>query len=138
LFELTGKTSGNEERQTTEFVRSLMYGAAENVPKARKFPVSCKFPTVIELGIIVSESRGSGAAVSETVTVAVFETTLPSAFVNSAVIVVLPALAPATSPDAFTEAIDGALELHWIWFELVTFCWRPVLPDVPSAINWLV
>ena len=138
MFELIGKTSGAEERQVTEFVRSLTYGATENVPYARKFPVSCKFPTVIELGIIVSESRGSGAAVSETATAAVFETTLPSAFVNSAVIVVLPALAPVTSPDAFTVAIDGALELHWIWVELVTFCWRPVLPDVPSAINWLV
>jgi hypothetical protein len=138
LFELTGKTSGAEERQATEFVRSLTYGAAENVPNARKFPVSCKLPTVIELGMIVSESRGSGAAVSETATAAVFDTTLPSAFVNTAVIVLVPELKPVRRPDALTVAIDGMLELHWIWVELVTFCWRPVLPDVPSAINWLV
>jgi hypothetical protein len=135
---LTGKTSGAEERQTTEFVRSLTYGATENVPTARKFPVSCKFPTEIELGTIVSESKGSGAGALETATVAVPDTTLPSVFVRTAVILVLPALEPVTSPDAFTEAMDGALELHWVWVELVTFCWRPVLPDVPRAINWLV
>jgi hypothetical protein len=137
-FELTGKTSGAEERQVTELVRSLTYGAAEKVPNARKFPVSCKFPTVIEFGMMVSESRGSGAAVSDTATVALFETTLPSAFVNSAEIVVLPELEPVTSPAAFTEAMDGALELHLILVELVTSCCRPVLPDVPSAISWLV
>jgi hypothetical protein len=130
--------SGNEERQVTEFVRSLTYGAAENVPNARKFPVSCKLPTVIELGMIVSESRGSGAGEFETATVAVPDTTLPSAFVNSAVMVALPAFEPATSPEALTEAMDGLLELHLIWVELVTSVWRPVLPEVPSAINWVV
>jgi hypothetical protein len=115
-----------------------VYGGDENVPTARKFPVSCKFSTVIELGMIVSESRGSGAAVSETATVAVFDTTLPSGFVNNAVMVLVPALKPLTSPDAFTEAIDGMLELHCIWTEAVTSSRRPLLPEVPSAINWLV
>src|ERR1700733_7315610 len=130
--------SGNEERQVTEFVRSLTYGAAENVPKARKFPVSCRLPTLSELGMIVSESSGSGAGVLETATVAVPDTTLPSAFVNSAVMVALPGLEPVTSPEALMEAIDGLLEVHLIWFELVTSVWRPVFPEVPSAINWVV
>jgi hypothetical protein len=62
--------------------------------------------------MIVSESRGSGAGVLETATVAVPDTTLPSAFVNSAVMVVLPALEPVTSPEALTEAMDGLLERH--------------------------
>ena len=74
----------------------------------------------------------------ETATVAVPDATLPSAFVNSAVMVALPALKPVTSPEALTEAMDGLLELHLIWVELVTSVWRPVLPEVPSAINWLV
>src|SRR5271167_4469973 len=111
---LTGKTLGNAEIQVRlgEFVRSLTKGAVAYVPIARNCPVSCKLPTDTVLGIMVSESRGSGAAVSETVTVPVFDTTLPSAFVNSAVMVLVPALRPVTSPAALTVAIEGMLELH--------------------------
>src|ERR1039458_1102029 len=36
----TGKDSGREESQVTELVRSLTFGEVENVPMARKFPVS--------------------------------------------------------------------------------------------------
>jgi hypothetical protein len=36
----------------------------------------------MELGMMVSESRGSGAAVIATTTLAVLDTTLPSEFVN--------------------------------------------------------
>ena len=85
--------------------------------------------------MMVSESRGSGAAVREIATVAVPDTTLPSGFVNSAVMVVDPALTPSASPDALTVAIVGMLELHVIWDELVTSVLRPVLPVVASAIN---
>lgn len=54
---LTGKTLGTEEIQDSvvEFVRSLTNGEVENVPIARNCPVSCKLPTVMALGITVSE-----------------------------------------------------------------------------------
>ena len=104
--------SGAEESQVTEFVRSLTYGGVANVPTARKFPVSCKFPTVIELGMMVRESRGSGAAVRLTVTLAVLDTTLPSEFVNTAVMVPVPALKPFARPVALIETMDGLLEVH--------------------------
>ena len=42
----------------------------------------CKFPTVSEFGIMVSESRGSGAAVIEIATLAVLDTK-PRYFDNS-------------------------------------------------------
>jgi hypothetical protein len=84
--------------------------------------------------MMVRESSGSGAGVIETATVAVLETTLPSEFVNTAVTVLL----PVASPVALTETTDGRLEFHLIWVELVTSCWRPVLPEVPSAMNWPV
>jgi hypothetical protein len=135
LFELTGKTSGAEDSQVTVFVRSLTYGTVENVPTARKFPVSCKLPTVITGGMIVSESRGSGAAVRETVTAAVFDTTVPSGFFKSAVTVALPELTPVTCPLELTETIEGLLELQAICEELVTFVTSPLLPSVPNAIN---
>src|SRR5438309_1092984 len=105
---------------------------------ARNCPEPCRFPTVIELGIMVSESRGSGAGVIETATVAVFDTTLPSEFVNTAVTVLLPALTPVARPVGLMETMDGTLELQTIWDDLVTSCWRPVLPEVPSAMNWPV
>ena len=95
-------------------------------------------PTVIELGTMVSESRGSGAVVAVTVMLAVLETTLPSLFVSSAVMVLVPALTPVASPVALTVAMDGLLELHLICAELVTSDCRPVLPEVPSATNWPV
>jgi hypothetical protein len=61
---------GSEEIQLTELVRSLTVGGVEYVPIARKFPVSCRLPTAIALGIMVSESRGSGAGVEVVVIVA--------------------------------------------------------------------
>jgi len=54
------------------------------------------------------------------------------------VIVVVPTLKPVANPVALTVATDGMLELHVIWLELVTFVCRPVVPEVPSAINWPV
>jgi hypothetical protein len=84
---LTGKTSGKEESQVTELVRSRTVGEVEKVPMARKFPVSCKLPTVIVLGIMVSESKGSGAGEDVTLTIADAEAPVPSAFVHTAVIV---------------------------------------------------
>src|ERR1035438_1558514 len=87
LFLLTGKTFGTEEIQlgVGELVRSLTYGAVAKIKNARNWPVSCRLPTVMVLGTIVSERRGSGAAVNATATVAVPDTTLPSALDNSAV-----------------------------------------------------
>jgi hypothetical protein len=134
----TGNTLGAEEIQVTWLVRSLTCGELANVPMARKFPVSCKLPTVMLLGIIVSESSGSGACVEVTVTDAVADTTLASGFVHIAVIPLEPALTPVTSPEALTVAMVGMLELHWMLVELVTFSWSPVLPDVPRAMNWPV
>jgi hypothetical protein len=136
----TGKLFGKVEIHVSvgELVRSLTVGVLENVPIARNCPVSCRLPTVIELGMMVSESRGSGAVVATTVMLAVLETTLPSLLVNSAVIVLVPVLTPVASPVALTVAIEGALELHLIWAELVTSDCSPLLPEVPSAINWLV
>ncbi len=87
---------------------------------------------------MVSESRGSGADVTATVTVAIDDTTLLSGFVHFAVIVVLPALTPVASPEALMVAIVGMLELHASCDEFVTSCWRPVLPEVPNAMNWPV
>jgi hypothetical protein len=89
------------------------------------------------------ESRGSGAAVSVTVAVAVAETTVPSGFCTSAVIVVLPWLAPVTTPlpDASPDvmvAIDGMLDFHVVCVELVTSTSKPVVPEVASAMNWPV
>ena len=106
--------AGAEESQVTEFVRSLTVGEVEYVPIARKFPVSCKLPTVILPGIMMSESRGSGAAVSVTATVAVADTTLASGFVHSAVIVVEPGFAPVASPEGLMLAIVGILDVHLI------------------------
>src|ERR1700758_3626935 len=91
LLVLTGNESGKEESQVTELVRSLTKGTVEYVPMARNCPVSCKSPTVIAFGMIVSESRGSGAGVRVTVTDAVADKTDPSELVNTAVIVVAPA-----------------------------------------------
>src|ERR1700720_3541934 len=52
---VTGKTFGADVIQVAELVRSLTVGAVENVPIARNCPVSCKLPTVIVLGRMVSE-----------------------------------------------------------------------------------
>jgi hypothetical protein len=136
-FESTGKSLGKLEIQVVvgELVRSLTYGAVENVPIARNCPVSCKLSTVIELGMIVSESKGSGGEVSETEMLAVLDTTVPSVFVSCAVMVVEPTPTPVASPVELTVAMEGLLELHVIWEELVTLVSNPVVPDVPRAIN---
>ena len=92
---------------------------------------------------MVSDRSGSGGAVSVAVTVPFAETMEPLGFFTSAVMVVLPAAAPVTtplpdeSPDV-TDATDGTLELHVVCGELVTSTSRPVVPDVASAMNWPV
>lgn len=136
-FVFTGKIFGAEDSHVTEFVRSRTVGGVENVPMAKNWPVSCRFPTVTEVGISVSERSGSGAGVVVTVTAAVAETTDPSGFVSSAVIVVLPALTPVTKPAGLIVAMEGALELHAICFEPVTSSCTPD-PAVASATNWPV
>jgi hypothetical protein len=135
---LTGKTLGSEESHVTEFVRSRTVGAVEKVPIAMKFPVSCKLPTLIELGIMVSDSRGSGAGDEVTSTVAVASATLPSGLVQSAVMVEIPGLTPAASPVELTVATVGMLELQVRLGESVTFICSVVVPTVPSAMNWAV
>jgi hypothetical protein len=83
-------------------------------------------PTLILLGIMVSESRGSGGAVVVTVTVAVAVSTVLSAgFVNSAVMAVVPGLTPWATPlpvasPEVIEATVGMLETHLISGEFVT------------------
>jgi hypothetical protein len=146
----TGKTLGKVEIQVSvgEFVRSLTYGAVENVPIAKNCPDPCKLRTVSEFGIIVSESRGSGAGVEVTVTEAVAVNTLagvePEAgFVHSAVMVVDPTLTPLTTPfpegsPEVIEAYVGMLEVHVSCGEFVTSWIRPELPYVARAINWPV
>ena len=89
---------------------------------------------MIALGIMVNDSSGSGAGVDVTVTAAVAETIEPSGFVNSAVILLVPALTPAARPVEFTVATEGMLELHLICLELVTSCCTPV-PEVARAMN---
>ena len=93
-------------------------------------------PTVIVLGIMMSDCKGSGAGEEVTFTVADAEDAVPSGFVNIAVIVVWPGLAPVTIPVvAPTEATDGAVEIHEIPVASVTSSFRPVVPEVPSAMN---
>lgn len=126
----TGNILGKAEIQVTESVRSRSYGALEKVPIAKNCPVPCKLRTESELGMIVSESRGSGAGVEVTVTDAVAVTTLlglpPLAgFVHSAVMVAEPALTPLTTPfpegsPEVIEAYVGTLEIHVSCDEFVT------------------
>jgi hypothetical protein len=119
----TGKESGKEDIQVVfgSFVRSRTNGTSENVPIARNWPVSCRLPTVSELGTMVSESSGSGAAVTEMLIVALAVTTVLSGFVHIAVIVVFPGLTPFTTPVELTEAMVGMLELHVRFEDWVTF-----------------
>src|ERR1017187_7526031 len=87
---------------------------------------------------MVRESRGSGAGVTATLSVAVPVTTVPSALVSSAMTVSVPALTPVTTPVALTVAMDGLVETHLIWLELLTSVSKPVAPEVPSATSWVV
>jgi hypothetical protein len=148
---------GKEEIQVTESVRSLTYGAVENVPIAKNCPDPCIFPTVSVPGIIVSEVIGSGGGVFVTETDAVAFTTYAgveplAGFVHSAVMLAVPTFTPLARPGGslahtgvqvcvgarvvLTVAIDGILELHVICCEFVTSSVRPELPIVASAMNW--
>jgi hypothetical protein len=82
LFVVTGNRFGKEVSHVAVFVMSLTYGGVENVPMARNCPLPPKLPTVIELGITVTESRSCGVAVIVVVNVAEPETTLPSELVS--------------------------------------------------------
>jgi hypothetical protein len=110
----TGKTLGAEEIQFSvgEFVRSLVAGGVENVPIARNCPVSCKLPTVIEVGMMASDRKFCGAAVMESAIVEMLDTTVPSGFNNTAVMTAVPVPKFVTSPVALTDATDGILELQ--------------------------
>src|SRR5665213_3216599 len=137
VFVFTGKTLGVAEVHVRvgEFVRSRTYGTLENVPIAKNCALSCRLPTVIALGMMVSDSRGSAGGVLETAMVALAVTTLLSGFVSSAVTVVMPAALPVARPAPLTTAIEGLLELHAIAGELVTSLRSPVLPLVAMATN---
>jgi hypothetical protein len=119
---LMGKTLGVAEIQVRlgEFVRSLTVGAVENVPIARNCPVSCKLPTVIELGIMVSETRLPPPAPPpppEAATVTFeLELTGPLNAVLLAVIVVVPAATAVTSPEGLTVATEGVVEVQFTPF----------------------
>jgi hypothetical protein len=135
LFVVTGKTFGAVVIHWVEFVTSRTYGGVENVPIARNCPEPCKFCRPIELGMIVSESRSCGAAVSVVANVAVFDITEPSLLVSTAVIVLLPAPKSLASPPALIEPAEGTLEFHFNCEELVTSCCKPVVPEVARAMN---
>jgi hypothetical protein len=135
LFVVTGKTFGADVIQVAEFVRSRTYGAVANVPIARNCPEPCKFPKLIPLGMIERESRSCGAAVSAVVSAAVFDTTEPSLFVSTAVMVLLPAAKFLASPVALIEPAVGKLEIHFNCGEAVMTCCKPVVPEVAIAIN---
>jgi hypothetical protein len=122
LFVVTGKTLGADVIHVAVFVRSRTYGGLEKIP--------------MELGITVSESRSCGAAVRVVVSVAVFDTTEPSLFVSSAVMVLFAAAKFLASPVALIEPAVGTLELHFSCGELVISCCRPVVPEVARAMNW--
>ena len=102
---------------------------------ARNCPVSCKSPTEIEAGIMVSESSGSGAEVRETVIFAVADTTDVSGFVHSAVMVVVPWLTAVARPPVVMVAIWMLEELHVTLLVMSTVAPEEV---VPMAMNWAV
>jgi hypothetical protein len=82
---------------------------------------------------MVSESRGSGAVVSKTVTVAVPVITLALEFVHSAVMVLVPELTPEASPPAVMVATEGMLDSHVSCDIPVMFSVTPLL-KVPRAV----
>src|ERR1700733_1211273 len=94
----------------------------------------------MEVGMIWSESSGSGAGVSVTSADEKLDTIDPSGFFNSALIVLVPWLTPVTMPlpeasPVVTVATDGMLESHVICGELVSSSSRPLAPNVASAMN---
>lgn len=143
LFVLTGKTLGKEEIQVSvgEFVRSLTVGAVENVPMARNCPVSCKLPTVIELGIIVSETSTppptAPCPVPVTTRVAL-ELTGPLNAVALAVMTVVPALTPVATPEELTVATAGTLEVQVTVPVIFSVDEWLEFPYVPMAVNCAV
>src|ERR1035438_5322674 len=107
---------------------------------ARKFPVSCKLPTVMELGMMVSEISDVEEVTpvpvgSVTVTVALAETG-PLNPIADAVIIAVPAPSAVTTPlDAPTCAMPGEDEVQVtpvvrFWVER-----RAALPNSPVAVN---
>ena len=108
-------------------VISSRNGCVEKVPYARNCAVPSKLRSVTVLGRTLIDSKGSGAGDEVTVTVAVLAATLLPAGVlaYSAVIVVVPTLAPWATPlpearPVVTPAIEEILELHVSCGELVT------------------
>jgi len=129
-------------------VRSLTYGGVEYVPKARYCPVIPLFETVVPPGTMLMESRGSvpiapppvpvlpePEAVTLSVTAAL---TGPLKAVAFAVMIVEPTPTAVTSPDEFTVATEGVLELH-VTRVVTSFVlgWL-ALPNVPVAVNCAV
>ncbi len=90
--------------------------------------------------MIWSDSRGSGAGVSVTWTDEELDTSDPSGFFNSAVMVLVPRLTPVAIPlpearPVVIVATDGMLESQVNCGELVTSSSRPFDPNVASAMN---
>jgi hypothetical protein len=111
---LTGKILGAEESHVTELVTSLTVGEVEYVPIARKFPVSCKFPTVIVLGIMVSESKVA-PPVPPPPLVTVIVAVAPVDPAMLAEIVAVPMDTAVDNPDELTVATAGVLEVQITW-----------------------
>jgi hypothetical protein len=154
-LELTGNEFGKEESQVVPavFVTSLTVGAVSKVPIARKLPVSCNSPTVIELGMMVSEISPFDSVVPVvpppvTVTCTPFETG-PLNPTADAVIVAVPLptadTSPATKPPVGQPATPDVQGPTTAMAEedvvhvasVVMFCvlvWL-ALPYVPVAVN---
>ena len=138
---LTGKTLGDEDTQLSvgEFVRSLTEGGVANVPIARNCPVSCNWPTVIELGIMVRLRIVSGVppppAEAAVTTMVALELVGPLYASAVAVIVTVPVPTPVARPEALTVAMEGELEVQ-VTVLVTSFVegWF-ALPNVPTALN---
>jgi hypothetical protein len=117
LLLVIGYSLGWDVNQVTELVRSLTVGAVEKVPIARNCPLSPKLPKTNPLGMIVSERMppplppDTPPPVPLTVRIEL-ELTGPAYPAALAVIVVVPAFTAVASPDAFTVATVGRLEVQ--------------------------
>src|SRR5579863_10344818 len=97
---------------------------------ARNWPVSCRLPTVMELGMMVSETKLPPVplvTVDATVTVEA-EVTGPLKAVALAVIVVVPEANADTNPDELTVATEGVEEVHVTVFVTFWVDWWLALP----------
>ncbi len=75
--------------------------------------MSCKLPTVIELGMMLTESRFPAFPPAVPVTVSVaLALVAPLKAVPPAVIVVVPGVTAVATPEALTVATEGALEVQ--------------------------